>query len=270
MKNIILFLLINFVCLGYANSQTREKGNVNNPESSNDVSIQLTTSESSESVNKSLVKKILPITLVENGVWLGNENQQMSEISEEKTVLKKTTVKKTVPVILVDKGVWVADKNLKMGKMSQEETVMLSGKSPFGFSTGNETIDSYIMDSANRYNIDPLLIYAQMHQESGFKLRAMSYKGARGLMQLMPATAMRFGVKNIYDPKQNIDGGIKYMRWLLDKFNGDESLALAGYNAGEGAVIKYGNQIPPYEETRNYVKKIIAHYKSIKIRIKLK
>jgi soluble lytic murein transglycosylase-like protein len=132
------------------------------------------------------------------------------------------------------------------------------------FSTGDPVIDGYIVESSARYDVDPLLILAQMKQESGFKQKATSHKGASGLMQLMPATAMRFGVKNIYDPEQNIDAGVKYMRWLLDKFNGDVKLALAGYNAGEGAVMKYGNQIPPYRETQGYVKKITAHYAEIK------
>ncbi len=132
-----------------------------------------------------------------------------------------------------------------------------------GFTTGNSTIDSFIVDSSRRYRIDPLLIYAQMHQESSFKLRALSHKGASGLMQLMPATARRLGVTNIYDPKQNIDGGIKYMRMLLDMFGGDIRLALAGYNAGEGAVMKYGGNIPPYNETREYVRRITARYSSI-------
>jgi soluble lytic murein transglycosylase-like protein len=139
---------------------------------------------------------------------------------------------------------------------------MAAGNSMGAFTTGDATIDSYITNSSIRYNIDPLLIYAQMHQESGFKLKATSYKGARGLMQLMPGTAIRFGVTDIYNPKQNIEAGVKYMRWLLDKF-GDVSLALAGYNAGEGAVMKYGNQIPPYRETQEYVRRIGLRYNSI-------
>ncbi len=132
-----------------------------------------------------------------------------------------------------------------------------------GFTTGDATIDSYIVDSSRRYDIDPLLIYAQMHQESSFKLKALSNKGASGLMQLMPGTARRLGVTNIYDPKQNIEGGIKYMRMLLDMFGQDIRLALAGYNAGEGAVMKYGNSIPPYNETREYVRRITARYAQI-------
>lgn len=132
-----------------------------------------------------------------------------------------------------------------------------------GFSTGDDEIDGYILDSSRRYRIDPLLIYAQMGQESGYKTRAKSNKGASGLMQLMPATALRLGVAKIYDPKQNIEGGVKYMRILLDMFSGDLNLALAGYNAGEGAVIRYGYQIPPYNETREYVRRISARYRSI-------
>jgi len=132
-----------------------------------------------------------------------------------------------------------------------------------GFTTGNPVHDSYIVSSARRYNVDPLLIYSQMHQESSFHIRATSNKGASGLMQLMPATARRFGVTSIYDPRQNIDAGVRYMRWLLDTFNGDVVLALAGYNAGEGAVMKYGGNVPPYRETQEYVRRITARYNSI-------
>ena len=133
-----------------------------------------------------------------------------------------------------------------------------------GFTTGNATVDSYIVDSGTRNAVDPLLIYAIMHQESTFKARAMSYKGARGLMQLMPGTAARFGVNSIWDPRQNIEGGTRYMRFLLDQFGGDIKLALAGYNAGEGAVMKYGNRIPPYSETQEYVRRISRRYELIR------
>ncbi len=131
------------------------------------------------------------------------------------------------------------------------------------FTTGDPKVDSYIAESSARYNIDPLLIYAQMHQESSFRLRAISNKGARGLMQLMPATAVRFGVTDIFDPRQNIEAGVRYMRWLLDKFDQNLELALAGYNAGEGAVMRYGNMIPPYRETREYVRRISLRYASV-------
>ncbi len=132
-----------------------------------------------------------------------------------------------------------------------------------GFTTGNPLHDMYIVESSRKYGIDPLLIYAQMHQESAFKIKATSHKGASGLMQLMPGTARRLGVTNIYDPKQNIEGGVKYMRMLLDMFGQNVTLALAGYNAGEGAVMRYGNAVPPFSETREYVRRISARYSSI-------
>jgi hypothetical protein len=133
-----------------------------------------------------------------------------------------------------------------------------------GFTTGNSDVDGFIVESGKRNSVDPLLLYSIMHQESSFKSRAMSYKGARGLMQLMPPTAIRFGVTNIWDPKQNIEGGARYMRFLLDMFGGDVNLALAGYNAGEGAVMKYGYTIPPYSETQEYVRRIGQRYSLIR------
>jgi len=133
-----------------------------------------------------------------------------------------------------------------------------------GFTTGDSTVDGYILDSGRRNSVDPLLLYAIMHQESTFKARAMSPKGARGLMQLMPGTAARFGVSSIWDPKQNIEGGTRYMRFLLDMFDGDVNLALAGYNAGEGAVVKYGYRVPPYSETQEYVRRISRRYDLIR------
>ena len=133
-----------------------------------------------------------------------------------------------------------------------------------GFTTGDANIDSFIVDSGNRNSVDPLLLYSIMHQESTFKTRAMSNKGARGLMQLMPGTARRFGVNSIWDPRQNIEGGARYVRFLLDQFGGDVPLALAGYNAGEGAVMKYGNRIPPYNETQEYVRRISRRYSLIR------
>ena len=135
-----------------------------------------------------------------------------------------------------------------------------AGSALRGFTTGNEQIDGYLLDSGTRNGIDPLLLYSIMHQESSFKSHAISPKGARGLMQLMPGTAMRFGVFNIFDPKQNIEGGARYVRFLLDRFDGDVNLTLAGYNAGEGAVEKYGWRIPPYAETQEYVRRISRRY----------
>ena len=133
-----------------------------------------------------------------------------------------------------------------------------------GFTTGDANIDNFILDSGRRNSVDPLLLYAIMHQESTFKTRAMSNKGARGLMQLMPGTALRFGVSSIWDPRQNIEGGARYMRFLLNQFEGNVQLALAGYNAGEGAVMKYGYRVPPYSETQEYVRRISRRYDLIR------
>jgi hypothetical protein len=137
---------------------------------------------------------------------------------------------------------------------------MTASKSLDGFTTGDSKVDAYIVEAGARNGVDPVLLYAQMHQESSFKRSAVSPKGARGLMQLMPFTAARFGVKDIFDPRQNIEGGARYMRYLLDSFDGDVALALAGYNAGEGAVMKYGRRIPPYRETQEYVRRITERY----------
>lgn len=131
------------------------------------------------------------------------------------------------------------------------------------YSTGDARVDALIVESGVRNGVDPVLLYAQMHTESAFKRGAVSPKGASGLMQLMPGTARRFGVTNIFDPQQNIEGGARYMRYLLNYFGGDVSLALAGYNAGEGAVMKYGRRIPPYRETQEYVRRISLRYAQI-------
>lgn len=147
--------------------------------------------------------------------------------------------------------------NQKMGDLKVSNSLA-------GYTTGNAAVDSFIVDSGNRNSVDPLLLYAIMHQESTFKARAMSHKGARGLMQLMPGTALRFGVTSIWDPRQNIEGGTRYMRFLLDKFDGNVQLALAGYNAGEGAVMKYGYRVPPYSETQEYVRRISKRYALIR------
>jgi soluble lytic murein transglycosylase-like protein len=115
-----------------------------------------------------------------------------------------------------------------------------------------------IQEHATRRALRPELVRAVIQVESGFNPRALSPKGAMGLMQLMPATARSLGVNNPWDPAQNIRGGTDYLRRLLDEYDGNEELALAAYNAGSGAVAKYGRRIPPYRETRDYVRKVGA------------
>ncbi len=117
-------------------------------------------------------------------------------------------------------------------------------------------IDSY----ANRYRLDPKLVHAVIRAESGYNARALSSKGARGLMQLMPATARELDVQDAFDPASNIAGGTRYLRRMLDQFAGSVELALAGYNAGPEAVRRFGG-IPPYPETRRYVTRILRDYR---------
>lgn len=132
--------------------------------------------------------------------------------------------------------------------------------SDYPWTTGSSRIDSLIRQYGTQHGVDPYLIYCLMSQESSFSAGATSPKGAQGLMQLMPGTAARYGVTNPYDIAQSISGGTRYLKDLLQMFNGRVDLALAGYNAGEGAVMKYGNTVPPYSETRNYVRLILKRY----------
>lgn len=132
------------------------------------------------------------------------------------------------------------------------------------FTTGHRGLDQLIVQSATRYRLDPLLIYLVMREESGFNYRAVSRVGARGLMQLMPATARQLGIRNIHNPIENVDAGTRYLRRLLETFGGDVNLALAAYNAGESAVMRFGRRIPPYEETRRYVWRINTAYRRLR------
>jgi soluble lytic murein transglycosylase-like protein len=129
-----------------------------------------------------------------------------------------------------------------------------------GWSTGKTSLDNLIRQNGARYAVDPYLIFCVMEQESHFNTRAVSPKGARGLMQLMPGTGAGLGVRHPYNAAENVAGGTRYLKRLLQNFGGRVDLVLASYNAGEGAVIKYGRAVPPYRETRNYVKRISTRY----------
>jgi len=161
---------------------------------------------------------------------------------------------------IADEGASLVKPTVMLTGPLADPVANLSLSSLRGYTTGSAQVDGYLIQSGTSNGVDPLLLYSVMHQESSFKSRAISPKGARGLMQLMPGTAARFGVTNIFDPKENIEGGARYLHFLLDHFDGDLNLALAGYNAGEGAVEKYGWRIPPYSETQEYVRRISHRY----------
>jgi soluble lytic murein transglycosylase-like protein len=123
-----------------------------------------------------------------------------------------------------------------------------------------------IASVAHSLGVDAALVHAVISAESGYNPIAVSRTGARGLMQLMPETAKRYGVQNIHDPMENISAGVRYLRDLLTLFNGNLELAIAAYNAGENAVIRAGNRIPPYAETAQYVPKVIGFYRKFQLR----
>ncbi len=125
----------------------------------------------------------------------------------------------------------------------------------------------HVEAASEKYNVDKALVHAVITAESGYNRNAVSRVGAQGLMQLMPGTAKRYHVSDAFDPEQNIHAGTRYLRDLLDLFGNNLELAVAAYNAGEGAVIRHGRQIPPYRETMRYVPKVIGLYKKFKARL---
>lgn len=144
--------------------------------------------------------------------------------------------------------------------MMEERHSILSPANPAYRKISRQKFDEMIHSAASRHGIDPKLVMAIVKAESDFDHKAISKKGATGLMQLMPNTASLMGVKDINDPEENIEGGIRYLSKLLKMFNWQVPLAVAAYNAGENAVLRYG-AIPPYSETRTYVKRVLHYHK---------
>lgn len=171
---------------------------------------------------------------------LDTKAQNISEIED------KVEISKELP----------QDEDLKV-----QEAINL--KSKIDLKAQSTNIDELIQTFGEKYDVDEDFIKAIIKQESGFNTRATSKKGAMGLMQLMPKTAESLGVIDAYNPSQNIEGGVKYLKGLLEKYDNNKELALAAYNAGSGAVKKYGG-IPPYKETQNYVNTIMNTYNKVK------
>jgi soluble lytic murein transglycosylase-like protein len=147
------------------------------------------------------------------------------------------------------------DSNANTYASPEAPDVVISSR-PLASAAERERYEPLIQEHARRNDLRPSLVRAVIQVESGFNARARSPKGAMGLMQLMPATARELRVEDPYDPRENIRGGTIYLRRLIDKYDGNEELALAAYNAGAGTVDRYGKTIPPYRETREYVKKV--------------
>jgi len=153
----------------------------------------------------------------------------------------------------------------KLGASKQKTNIYLPAETSFGgpsrpaMNMDRDGVEKLVKEAAERHRMDPALIRAVIETESNWNPRAYSHKGAGGLMQLIPTTAQRFGAYDVFNPRQNIDAGVKYLRTLLERYRGNLDLALAAYNAGEGAVDRAGG-VPSYRETRSYVRKVQDAY----------
>jgi soluble lytic murein transglycosylase-like protein len=154
-------------------------------------------------------------------------------------------------------------------KLVRKEGAVAPRAATYAYMPSEAEINRYksiVSVAARTHGVDDALVHAVISAESSYNPRAISKAGAQGIMQLMPATAQRYGVRDSMDPVDNIHGGVKYLKDLLALFNGNTELAVAGYNAGENAVIKYGHKIPPYAETVNYVPKVMDFYRKFQAR----
>lgn len=180
-----------------------------------------------------------------------NTSQQMK--------IPKMTFEKNAAIINDQQGNFSGPASIQLNPLSGAQRTEQFNQQ---ISKLSDEIGSIILDKSHQHEVDPLLISAIMAVESDFNPSAVSNSGAMGLMQLMPGTANELGVHNPFNMTQNIDGGVKYFKMLLERFSGDLKLALAAYNAGPNAVAKYGG-VPPYEETQNYVVKVLGNYEKL-------
>ena len=210
------------------------------------------------------------IDLKQTGQIQGAQNPDFKAVLDSKTNQSENNSKETLPIyddeiepVKTEEITETTSNDNDLSDIKEYKKDSIELKSKVGMKDKNANIDEIIETFSNKYNVDFDFIKAIINQESGFNKNATSKKGAMGLMQLMPKTAESLGVVDAYNPWENIEGGVKHLKGLLDKYSNNPELALAAYNAGEGAVRKYGG-IPPYKETQNYVKSIMAAYQKTK------
>jgi soluble lytic murein transglycosylase-like protein len=257
-------LLLGFVMFGFIAVAPAEAQQTSVPQTNAGVSTPAPSVTDPKNELKTSLTELS--TLYQNEVQRLEKQQQQSQALYKDGLISRVELEKSeknlaeakAKVESVAREIAVANQPLRLIASGADAGMVSS--SNLAWSTGNNRVDGLIRLYGGQYGVDPYLIYCLMSQESSFMSAAVSPKGAQGLMQLMPDTAARYGVTNPYDVAQNIKGGTRYLKDLLQMFNGRVDLALAGYNAGEGAVMKYGYTVPPYDETRNYVKLILKRY----------
>ena len=189
---------------------------------------------------------------------ISHAGQTLYQLKDSNGTTLLTNKKMRYNTLKVEKVTYYPDSNIhSYNNWGNSEASVLPS-----YSNNKNAFDDLIQQAAQTHGISAGLIKAVMHTESGFNIYARSPVGAQGLMQLMPATARRFNVSNAYDPQQNIMAGARYLAWLLKRFKGNTHLALAGYNAGEGNVDKYGG-IPPFRETQDYVRRVNSRFQNL-------
>lgn len=191
--------------------------------------------------------------------YVNNFNAQWTPVEKSASEAPKSNVQSFDKVLKNSAGVKFGDLIAKPVTKVNANIYTEQAKSASEKTTTRDQIKNIVFRAAKKHGVDEKLVNALIKQESGFNPNAKSRVGAMGLMQLMPATAKGLGVTNPMDPEQNVEGGVKYLKSMLNRYNGNVILALAAYNAGPGAVDKYSG-VPPYKETQNYVKSILANY----------